>query len=355
MFLSVLSLLITPTAAADGSTGLPPAEVTGLVQTWVTGFDQDEEAVADPGTYGDPEDDAGFKLRRVRLGIQGKSSSVKYGITVGAAAPFDVVAENQGASFDLGLVDTYGGYAPIEGLWITGGLQKVPVSREALTASSNLGLTDRAVSTHWLTPGRDLGAVVDYRWKQVRARFGAFNGGGDLTGDDNEGKLYAGRLEVKLGEGAVYRTYGTVDGVTAGVAVDGWVNSDAAVSTQALGADFIIRAGGLAVLSEARMVRSAPKDDLERMPGVFSDTTRQGAMVQLGYTVRRVEPIVRYSLLDDNVDSENGGDVSELMSGATWHGQGDAVRAGLGYALRMEGGPNTIQNDTVRAWLQLKI
>ncbi len=354
MFLSVLSLLLMPTASAD-STGLPPAAVTGLVQTWVTALDQDERAVADPGSYGDPEDDAGFKLRRVRLGLEGKSDAVRYGITVGAAAPFDVVAETQGASFDLGLVDTYGGYSPAAGLWITGGLQKVPVSREALTASSNLALIDRAVSTHWLTPGRDLGAVVDYRWNQVRARLGAFNGGGDLTGDDNEGKLYAGRVEFKTGDGAVYRTFGTVDGFTFGVAVDGWVNSEPAVASQAFGVDLIIREGGLAVLAEGRMVKAKPKEEIDRVPGVFAETTRQGAMVQIGYTVRRFEPVVRYSLLDDNVDSENGGDVSEVMSGATWHGKADAVRAGIGYALRTELGPNTMQNDTLRAWLQLKI
>lgn len=354
MFVPVFSLLVSAPAAAQ-SEGLPAATAVGLAQTWVTLFDQDEDDVADAGGYGDPEDDSGFKLRRVRVGIEGRSDNVKYGITVGGGAPYDGVAAAQGSEFNIGLVDTYGGYSPTDGLWLTAGLQKVPVSREALMASSQLVLTDRSPSTHWLTPGRDVGAVVDHRWKNVRTRIGAFNGGGDLTGDADEGKLVAGRVEWKTGEGAVYRTHGSVEGLTIGVAADASINTEAALTTQAVGADFIVRTGGLAMLAEARMVTASPNDELDLVPGVFADTTRQGFMAQVGYTVAQLEPVVRYSFLDDNTDLENAGDVAELMSGVTWHGARDAIRAGLGYALRVERGPNTRSNDTVRAWLQLKI
>ena len=354
MFVPVVSLLVSSPAVA-GSNGMPPATVVGLAQTWVTVFDQDEDDVADSGGYGDPEDDSGFKLRRVRLGIEGRSDNVKYGITVGGGAPYDGVAAAQGSEFSIGLVDTYGGYSPTNGLWLTAGLQKVPVSREALMASSQLVLTDRSPSTYWLTPGRDIGAVVDHRWKNVRTRIGAFNGGGDLTGDADEGKLVAGRVEWKTGDGAVYRTHGSVDELTVGMAVDAFINTEAALTSQSMGADFILRTGGLAILAEARLVMASPNDELELVPGVFADTTRQGFMGQVGYTFDRFEPVVRYAALDDNTDLENAGDVAELMSGVTWHGERDAVRAGLGYALRVEQGPNTRSNDTVRAWLQVKI
>ena len=354
MFVPVLSLLVSSPAVA-GSDGMPSATVVGLAQTWVTVFDQDEDDVADAGGYGDPEDDSGFKLRRVRVGIEGRSDNVKYGITVGGSAPYDGVSAAQGSEFSIGLVDTYGGYSPIDALWLTAGMQKVPVSREALMASSQLVLTDRAPSTHWLTPGRDIGAVVDYRWKAVRTRIGAFNGGGDLTGDADEGKLYAGRVEVKVGDGAVYRTHGRVDGLTVGMAVDACINTEAALTSQSMGADLIVRTGGLAILAEGRMVTASPNDELDLVPGVFADITRQGFMGQVGYTIERFEPVVRYSVLDDNTDLENAGDVAELMSGVTWHGERDAVRAGLGYALRIEQGPNKRANDTIRAWLQLKI
>ena len=319
-------------------------------------MDQDQSQVADPGGYGDPEDDPGFKLRRVRLGFMGENDTMRYGFTVGAAAPYDVVEEAQGANMEVGLVDTYGGYSPTKGLWLVGGRQKVPVSRESLMSGSQLGLSDRSVSTQWLTPARDLGAVVDYRWKFLRARVGAFNGGGDLTGDDNDGKLVSGRLEAKFGSGAVYRTYGEVKKLTIGVGVGGWTNDETSVSTNGLGADVIVRMQGLAVMAEARMRNTAPKEDLVEVPEVFSETTRQGVMAQLGYTVKQFEPIVRYSVFDDDTSGdEDSGDVSEIVSGVTWHASGDGLRAGVAYAMRSEQGPTKVENDSVRAWLQFKL
>ena len=166
------------------------------------------------------------------------------------ASAFDVVEEAQGHDAGLGLVDTYVGYAPVKGLWIVGGLQKVPVSREALMSSGNLTFTDRAVSTHWLTPGHDLGLVVDGRWTFLRGRIGVFNGSGDLSGDDNDGKLFVGRLEGKMGDGAVYRTSGTVDGFTMAVGLDGWTNNETAVQSSGYGADLIVRVEGLTLLAE---------------------------------------------------------------------------------------------------------
>jgi hypothetical protein len=345
-------LLATPTASAAAP---PEPTPTVFVQTWVTLMDQDQSEVADPGGYGDPEDDPGFKLRRVRLGFEGDNDTMRYGFTVGVSAPYDVVSEAQGAGMEVGLVDSYGGYSPTKGLWIVGGRQKVPVSRESLMSSSQLGLSDRSVSTQWLTPDRDLGAVVDYRWKFLRARVGAFNGGGDLSGDNNDGKLISGRMEAKIGPGAVYRTYGEVKKLTIGMGVGGWTNDDTAVSTNGLGADVIVRLGGLAVMAEARVKNAEPKEELVEVPDVFSETTRQGVMAQVGYTVDQFEPIVRYSVFDDDTSTEDTGDVSEIVSGVTWHADGDGFRAGLAYAMRSEQGPMKVENDTVRVWLQFKL
>ena len=43
----------------------------GLLHMWTTVYDMDENELADPAGYGDPEDDIGFKLRRTRAGISG--------------------------------------------------------------------------------------------------------------------------------------------------------------------------------------------------------------------------------------------------------------------------------------------
>lgn len=355
MSLTMLGMLLaSPVALADDGP-LPAIEPTLLVQTTATLMDQDNKGIADPGGYGDPEDDLGFKLSRVRVGFEGKNKQVKYGVTVGLSSPYDTVAEAQGANMDIQLVDAYGGYSPIEQVWVVGGLQKVPVSREQLIASHQLSLNERSVPTEWLTPSRDLGVVVDSRWEFLRFRLGAFNGSGDLRGDDNNGKLIAGRIEGKLGTASAYKTYGEVEGLVVGVGADGWMNSQTSVKSSGFGADVIVRFKGLAVLAEARVAEAKPKEGLVDVPGVFEETKRQGMMVQAGYTIGSLEPAVRFSTFDDDKSVEDVGDVMEGMAGMTWHGGKDQVRAGLGYVARLERGPSKVENDSIRAWFQLKL
>ncbi len=347
-------LLLTLTAHAN-ETSLPAAQGTALIQSWVTLIDQDSQTVADPAGYGDPEDDPGFKLNRARLGLQGADDQLQYGVTVGVSSPFDGVEASQGGSTSVQIVDAYGGWSPQENLWLVGGQQKVPVSREQLINSGDLVFTQRAVSTHWLSPGRDLGVVVDYRLSIARLRIGAFNGGGDFTGDSDAGKLYSARAEIELGEANTYQSFGVVDGWALGVGLDGYSNSTRSVSAMGGGADIAFRLRGLAILAEARVASVAPQEDLAVVPGVLSETERQGAMVQLGYTLGNLEPAVRYTLLDDHTDVEDSGDVSEAQAGVTYHCAQDRVRAGLGYVMRTEKGGSPVANDTVRAWFQVKL
>jgi hypothetical protein len=349
------SLLLLSLGAHAGDAQLPAAHPTALVQSWVTLIDQDLNEVADPAGYGDPEDDPGFKMRRVRMGLEGADDTLRYGLTLGVASPFDGVSASHGGSTSVQVVDAYGGWAAADGLWLVGGQQKVPVSREQLISSGDLSFTSRAVSTYWLSPGRDLGVVADYSKSIARLRIGAFNGGGDFTGDSDSGKLYSARAEVVLGDADTYQTFGAVDGYTLGIAVDGYANSTLAVRELGGGADLAFRMRGLALLAEVRFAEVSPQEELSTMPGVLSETQRQGAMVQLGYTMGAFEPAVRFSTLDDNVDFEDTGDVSEVMGGVTYHCADDRLRTGLGYVLRTEPGAREVPNDTLRAWLQLRL
>lgn len=349
------SLLVLSLTAQAADPQIPQAQATALVQSWVTLYDQDINRVADPAGYGDPEDDPGFKMNRVRLGLEGADDILRYGVTLGVSSPYDGVAAAQGVDTSVELVDAYGGWAPADGLWLIGGQQKVPVSREKLIASGELAFTQRSVATHWLSPGRDLGAVVDYSKSVARLRVGAFNGGGDFTGDTDGGKLYSARAEVVLGDADTYETYGVVDGYTLGVGVDGYSNSNRAVDELGGGADLAFRMGGLSLLAEVRFVSVSPQENPSLAPGVLTQTQRQGAMVQLGYTLGAVEPVVRYALLDDNVDRDDTGDVAEAMGGVIYHCADDRVRTGLGYVSRAETGSNPVDNDTLRAWVQLKL
>ena len=355
MFTPLLAVLILPNSAIAGDEVLPELQPTLLVKTTATILDQDQSELADPGGYGDPENDPGFKVETVRMGFRGRDKTVKYGVTVGMSSPYDTVEEAQGGTPDLHIVDAYGGYSPVEDLWIVGGLQKVPVSREKLMASSDLSLSRRSAVSEWLAPSRDIGVVVDGRWSFIRSRVGIFNGGGDLRGDDNDGKLVAARLEGKFGEGNAYKTYGKVDGLLVSIGADGWMNSEQALTSTGYGVDVLFRFDGMAVLAEARFVSSEPKEDLIVVPGVLGETHSQGMMVQAGYTVGQLEPVVRFASFDDDDSVEDVGDVTEAMGGVTWHSAKDQVRAGVGYIARIERGPTKKDNDSVQAWFQLKL
>lgn len=355
MSLGLFALLLVRPAAADPK--VPKPELTGLLQVWATAYDMDENPQADPAGYGDPEDDIGVKIRRARVGLKAENDVVRYGLVIGTSSPYDALYGIGPDSGDgtISLIDGYVGVAPVKPLWVTAGMQKVPLSREALMSTAQLVFTDRAVSTEWLTPDRDLGVVLDGRFSVARVRVGAFNGTGDITGDDNTGKLLSARVEADFGPAGTYRTWGAEKEMTFGVALDGYMDDDVATTTVGAGADLILRVSGVHVLAEGRMAKIQPTDTDVAEPEEVADTTRIGALAQVGYAAGPWEPAVRFSMFDDDRDATDNGDVMDLTAGLTWHGLEDALRLGGGYVLRLEQGGATTSNDTVRLWAQLAL
>ena len=367
--LAGLALFATPAAAkgkkndpsaprqSDGP-AIPAPTATGLIQPWFTLFDQDVDPITDPAGYGDPEDDFGFKIRRARIGLVAKEDRVKYDVTMGFSSGFDAIDPLGGES--LQLITAEGSYKAVKGLWLTGGVQKVPNGRDFLMSASQLVTGDRAVGSVMMVPGRDVGISADYNTGdgdgdgfKARIRAGMFNGNGSLMGDDNPGKLYSTRVDLVFGPGNVYRTWGRVKGATFGLAGDFWTNSDLGTSETGYGADAIFRIQGLSVMGEFHMATITPQDADIIMPSLLEETPRMGMNYQVGYSVWMVEPYVRYTTFDDNRNFDDNGDVAELQGGVTWHGGDDMVRAGLAYLHRMEPSGAETDNSTARMWLQL--
>jgi hypothetical protein len=353
MMFGLLGFSLVQSALAEDAIADP--KPFGLLHMWTTVYDMDENEVADPAGYGDPEDDVGFKLRRARFGIGGKNELTRYRVSVGMSSPFDATL-NRGSE-DIDLVDAYFSWKAMEGLWVSAGVQKVPVSREQIMSSSNLVLSERAVASVWMVPNREVGLLGDYTLgmgtSNINIQAGVFNGNGSLLGDDNSGKLYAGRVEYTLGKG-VYRTFGKTDKPVIGIAVDGYLNQDIATQELGYGADIIVRASGVSVLGEFRMRSLTPTNTDIDSPAVLSETQQIGYLAQLGYSIGQFEPALRYSYFDDNVDLVNAGDGKELSAGVTWHNKTDSVRIGSSYVLRLEDDSYAVANDTVRLWMMLR-
>ena len=327
-----------------------------LVQSYVTLYDQDEDALADPAGYGDPEDDVGFKIRRARAGFTGQSNVLKYSIILGMSTPYDNLISHPDQ--DIQVVDANVGIRPLLGtpLWVTAGVQKVPVSREQIMSSTDLPLATRAFSSVWMVPNRDTGIVARYKvgekGSKVLIHGGIFNGNESLFGDNNLGKSFVGRIDFTSGSAATLKTYGVVDGVTFGFAGDVLHNIGIATDETTFGGDIILRTQGLAVLAEVRSSTLKPTDTTLDDPSVLSETSRLGYFAQAGYTVSNYEFTARYATYDDNVDASNAGDSAGIRGGLTWHSPGDNLRIGGGYQKSLESGSDEIANDSVVMWLQ---
>jgi hypothetical protein len=335
---------------------IPPPQPSGLLQVWATAWDQDEDPSTDPAGYGDPEDDLGFKIRRARVGLEGEADQFRYSLLVGVASPFDQVG---GGDEAVNLVDAYGSTRVVDDLWISLGLQKVPVSREMLMSAGDLALGERSVATIWLAPGRDMGLVIDGSLgtsTKLRARGGVFNGNNDPFGDDDPGMLLALRVDASTGGADLDSSHGTAEGLSLGLGLDGWVDQSFSTKTLGAGGDLAVRLGGLTALLEGRFVRIEPIQggDVEP-PESWSETTRVGGLAQVGYSLGSWEPAVRFSTFDDSTSAEDNGDVAGLLAGVTWHGAGDAIRVGAGYVKRIERSGATTANDTARIWLQTRL
>lgn len=349
-----LSLLLALTWAPAALAQTPTPTVQ--LQTWVTAWDQDQDVQADTAGYGDPEHDPGISIRRARIGLEGQREWLSYRIRFGPDAPYDALERSEEL---VGLVD-----AEAEGAWTMGpgtlkvslGSSKVPFSREQLVSSSDLVFQERGVSSAWLAPGRELGAVADYELDQgLRIRAGVFNGQNSLFGDNNVGMLGVGRVEWSNGD--TYTTRGGAEDNAVGVGISALYDADVSTNTLGLAADAYARLGHLTLLAEVEQNKLSPGDSTITQPDVLADTTWRGFMAQASWYVPLdhggIDAAARFSVLDDAKGSQDNGDVGILHVGASWRDPIPGLDLGLGFIHRQELQGRSLANDSVRLWAQV--
>ena len=217
-----------------------------LVQSYITLYDQDEDALADPIGYGDPEDDVGSRIRRTcRI-----HRSIRCVEVLDYLRYVDAIRRHiRRTRPRYSSCGCQFGLRPVAGvpLWVTAGVQKFPY-RGAICPLL-ICLATRAFSSVWMVPNRDTGVVARYKIGQNNSKVllyaGVFNGNESLFGDDNVGKSLVGRVDFTSGTAATLKTYGVVDGVTVGLGGDVQYNQGIATDETILGGDLIVRAQGL--------------------------------------------------------------------------------------------------------------
>jgi hypothetical protein len=140
------------------------------------------------------DDSAVFKLRRVRVGVQG-------GLTPWATYRAQVELRSGGtaaAAATLAATDLY--LALTHGRWLaTLGQSKTPLSLEFIRSSTVLELPERATVVDSLAPNRDVGVKVEWGTTlPVAVQAGIFNGDGINRAANRDSRfLYVGRTVVK--------------------------------------------------------------------------------------------------------------------------------------------------------------
>lgn len=321
-----------------------------MVQLWGTVWDQDVSEQADASGYGDPEDDPGFKLKRLELGFEGMGKNVDYEVVLGTTAAYDGYAEAEEVA---GIKYANVGWSPTRWFRLGAGRMKTPFSRDALMSSKQLTFQERGfVAEHVATP-TTLGMTMDFEKWGARLTLGVFNSGNSLFGDEAPGKTFGGRLAYAAGQAPVYSTWGeNRKEFGIGIGASGFYSMDVATNTLALGGDLMLRAAGLSLLADVGWSQISPGDTTVDASEVWTDTTRMALTTQLSYNVWKLEPAVRFTGMLDS----SAGDYAQLMGGLVLHTWKDRARVGAGYVHRFEGEtPGAVANDTLRAWAQVGI
>ncbi len=301
----------------------------------------------------------GFRLRRARLGVDGK------------------LAKDWGFELEMDLVDEYNGgdvlldaavrWQPCPFAWMKAGAQKVPFGRQQMNSSAELQFierapweaVERATGAAILDPGRQVGLSLGGEVSLLRWWAGVYNGSrGFSAGDLNDGLMYAVRLEA--GGGEMGPAEADLDGgdLRWSVGLNGYFNQAEAAEVRAAGADVAAKWQGISFRAEALWAKVIPDSRPEGTGGVPGESERWCMWAQAGYLLPldfvRLELALRFSMLDDNVHLDDEGDLWELVGGINLYLHGNDLKLMLNYVVKEERHGAALSNDAVLGMLQLR-
>lgn len=300
---------------------------------------------------GDLAEEAGFLMRRVRLGTEVTYNGLGVGIEL------DLV------NLDSMINEAYVGY---ENDWFFayGGLVKVPYTRGALVSSEALQHVDRARLVTAMAPFQQLGLhMAGTFWdKKARLHLGVYNGMersalfesgwnqiSPRIGNRFEGYAIAGRFELEplglMGEGIAdlgQETHARL-GLGGGV-----IYNDGGTSTTfGYSADLMFKMYGVGFIAEYIEQTASPKEAPTQATTLPLETTRRGVNTQLGYTVmkRFLEIAARFEWVDNNTEIEDDGDYFVIGGTASLYILDGYLWTQVAYQHRMERFGNALDND----------
>lgn len=305
---------------------------------------------------GDAAENAGVRLRRARLGLEGRIDRARVGVEVD-------LLESQGTA----LHEAYVGY---DSRWALAyaGLVKVPLSRSALISSEALQLADRGFGIRGIAPFQQLGLTVGGKFWEDRIRLLAgvfngmqrtstFNGGWDrinpAKGNRFGGVATAVRLDVEplgvLGAGA--GDLGAERKFRFGIGGGFLYNAGQTITSVGFAGDVALKAWGFSLMGEFLQVSSKPAETPTSEATLVAETTMRTAVAQAGYAIpmpswdSALEVAVRWELTDENTEVKDSGDFMAIGAAVSAYLIENYVKVQLQYTHRTETEGANLEND----------
>lgn len=278
-----------------------------------------------------------FEIRRARLTLEGNihSKSLAYKFQTDFGRGF------------VTLKDYYIDAEFAKDTWVRAGQWKRPFSRQQITSTGRLEITDRSITDRLFLGSRDIGVAIHNQYEKspdFEYIVGVFNGTGDtarftpttdpMTGNVTGGSFsnVPGKLRpVWIARAGINRGgikgYSEADleggaarfAIAANIAVEG-DNDDDDASLQRAGVDYVVKANGFSTTGGAYVMSSQDGLSLTDQTLAFV-----GFHVQAGFMATpKVQPVARFAYVDARL--ENGIDEQEISVGANYYAFGHDVK-----------------------------
>jgi phosphate-selective porin OprO/OprP len=308
--------------SADGSFRM---NVWGQVQFRYIFNIQDDDSRATPA------DDAGFQVRRVKLGFNGHVADPKLTYAL-------VLATDRGDG-NVFVEDIKVGYTFDNGLGLNFGKYKLPFLRQELQSSARQLAVERASVTEFFTLNRGEQVELTYTSDMIKGALSINDGSNtefsDIGADPVEIGLTA-RADVKLaGDWKQFDDVSSWPGEDMGLVVGAAVHWQTPKSDRAPGdyfgwtVDGQFETNGLGILAAVMGGHIYDRNDGGDRRDMY------GFLIEGGYHVsKELEPFVRYEFLDADDDGDN---LHIVTLGANWYLRGHNAKWTTDLVLVLDG------------------
>jgi len=309
-------------------TGDVEVRVGGLVQVHAAPYVGDDALIEN----GDPATREGFRLRRSRLGVEGRFSQP---LTIHLTVDLLEADEDDGTVSDAKIIYDWNEYARL-----TAGVGKVPFARGSLESSRSLDSIERPLSVIDIAPEHRVGFSVE---GQVAGRISYLTGLYNGTEGLSDGNEYGGFLTGARVQATVLGTpkgLGVEDGVAVGASA--FYEDAPATNGFAVSGDVLVSMAGVGLTLEGLCDRRTPDDAPDISPTLSDEITRCGGYATLTYDLASdmmlvpLQPAVRVELYDDNTAVDDAGDTWLVSGGINAQLMDRYLRGQLHYIRRVE-------------------